>query len=324
MLCALAANSNEAALTQLVGRILRQPHATTTGVAALDECYVYAHRADTKATVEAIRKGLEGDGLGDLAADVILSGGRGAPGEGQRKIGRRHAFRTTAVALPQVVTVEGDGNARTFDAETDLFPSIDWSAVDLGPLAKRLPKARLGADHRMIRLAAGDAGLELVGEAAPIAVNATFDNAYAVRTIADLVPNGFVAFALVADLLAKLRLLGWDDAAIGPLASFLVDELRKELAAERERQAVELFAAGLHAGSIQFALRGDCHDWIAPLELPTSQPANADQLTNATGAGLERSLFLPIYRADLNGEEREVAIYSGLTPTFGTLDFVRR
>src|SRR5690606_28735219 len=60
VLCALAANGNEGALTQLVGRILRQPHAIKTGLDALDECYVYAHRADTQATVTAIRAGLQG------------------------------------------------------------------------------------------------------------------------------------------------------------------------------------------------------------------------------------------------------------------------
>ena len=38
VLCALAATSNLSAMTQLVGRILRQPHAKRTGVAALRHC----------------------------------------------------------------------------------------------------------------------------------------------------------------------------------------------------------------------------------------------------------------------------------------------
>src|SRR5690606_32446091 len=113
----------------------------------------------------------------------------------------------------------------------------EWSALDLGPLAARLPRERLGEDHRLIRLRAGDTGVEVAGEAAPVAVAAGFDAAYAVRTIADLVPNAFTAWGLIDDLLGRLRALGWDDALIGTLASFIVDELRKELAVERERQA---------------------------------------------------------------------------------------
>lgn len=310
VLCALAANGNEAAMTQLVGRILRQPHAEKTGVAALDECYVYAHRVDTQATVTAIRRGLEGDGLGDLAVDVALSDSSGAAGSSApRKIERRDTFRQTVIALPQVLTVEGEGCVRAFDAETDLFPLIDWGKLDLAPLAARLPKERLGEDHRMIRLTAGEHGLEQDGDAVAIAVQSEFDAAYAVRTIADIVPNAFMACALISGLLEKLSGLGWDASLIGKHASFIVDELRKELTAERERQAASLFVDGLDSGAIQFALRGDDHDWLAPFELPTSQPDNATQLSSSSGGPLERSLFLPIYKAELNDEEQQVAIY---------------
>ena len=66
VLCSLSASHNAAALTQLVGRILRQPHAQKTGVAALDECYVVTHHADTATVVAAIKSGLEEDGLAHL------------------------------------------------------------------------------------------------------------------------------------------------------------------------------------------------------------------------------------------------------------------
>jgi type III restriction enzyme len=70
VLCSLAASGNLGAMTQLVGRILRQPGALKTGVDALDECYVITHHADTAAVVGAIKNGLEQDGLGDLVLRV--------------------------------------------------------------------------------------------------------------------------------------------------------------------------------------------------------------------------------------------------------------
>ncbi len=73
VLCALAASSNLAAMTQLIGRILRQPHAQKTGVAALDECYVITHHADTASVVGAIKTGLENDGLGDLVKEIRMN-----------------------------------------------------------------------------------------------------------------------------------------------------------------------------------------------------------------------------------------------------------
>ena len=70
VLCALAANSNQNAMTQLVGRILRQPGAMKTGVEALDECHIVTHHARTASVVEAIKAGLERDGLSDLVLQV--------------------------------------------------------------------------------------------------------------------------------------------------------------------------------------------------------------------------------------------------------------
>lgn len=309
VLCALAANGNEGAMTQLVGRILRQPHALKTGVASLDECYVFAHRTDTAATVTAIKRGLENDGLGDLASDVVLAGASGVGGAA-RPIARRDAFRMTDIALPQVLAVEPGGHVRPIDAETDLFPSIDWSALDLDALAARLPKDARGADARTVRLRPGaEAGIETEAEGGPVAVAIAFDAAYAVRMLADIVPNVFAAWELVDGLTGRLRGLGWSDDDLGRLGAFLIDELRKALVAERERQAPTLFRAGLDNGTIRFELRGDGHDWQMPAETLTTQPDGAAQLNSATGGVLERSLFLPIYAGDLNDEERAFAIY---------------
>ena len=89
VLCALAASTNQQALTQLVGRILRQPGAMKTHVEALDECHIVTHHAETASVVRAIKGGLERDGLGDLVVEVAQddtgrsetgpAGSRGAP-----------------------------------------------------------------------------------------------------------------------------------------------------------------------------------------------------------------------------------------------------
>ena len=88
VLCALAASSNVNAMTQLVGRILRQPGAIKTEIPALDECHVITHRADTATVVEAIKDGLEKDGLGDLVLQVT-QGDTSGLGKVARKIDRR-------------------------------------------------------------------------------------------------------------------------------------------------------------------------------------------------------------------------------------------
>jgi type III restriction enzyme len=308
VLCALAANGNESAMTQLVGRILRQPHAAKTDVAALDECYVFAHRANTKATVDAIKKGLEEDGLGDLAQDVTLPG-TSTPGSGvPRLLPRREEFEGLQIALPQVLVTDDQGRARPLDAETDLFPLVDWSRLDLDTLADAIPRNAEAGKMQMIRLRAGQRGVE-TEDATAVALEARFDAIYAVRTIADLVPNSFAAWDVVAGLVAKLKARGWDDALLGKLATLVVDRLRGALNKERETQAQAFFKAGLADGSIHFALRGDGGDWFAPDHIATSQAMTAAQLSSASGKPLAHSLFLPIYKADLNDAEHSFAIY---------------
>ena len=130
VLCALAASSNVNAMTQLVGRILRQPNAMKTDVAALDECYVITHHAETASVVKAIQLGLERDGLGDLVLHVFQEDAD-KRGSGNRKISRRRDFASTEIYLPKVMVVDA-GQARELDYETDVLSRIDWRSFESG------------------------------------------------------------------------------------------------------------------------------------------------------------------------------------------------
>lgn len=46
-----------------------------------------------------------------------------------------------------------------------------------------------------------------------------------------------------------------------------------------------------------------------PFSMETTEPENARQLLSNTGGPLEKSLFAPVYEAELNTDEREVAVY---------------
>ncbi len=307
VLCSLAASGNESAMTQLVGRILRQPHAAKTGLDALDECYVFTHRAETQAVVAAIKDGLINDGLSDLVRDIVLPTGV-AGAAVKRAVKRADAFRTFDIALPRVLWMEG-GDPRPVDAETDLHPEIAWGGFDAEALADAIPDNAHAAEAQIIRLHTGESsGFET--EASKVAETArVFDGAHAVRMISDLVPNPFVARDLVRRALARLEARGFDGPLIGKLASLIVEEMRRALGKWRDDAAAVVFRNALADGRIQFELRGDEGDWIMPSQVWTAVDEGAAQLMKASGGALERSLFLPIYAADLNKDERHVAVY---------------
>jgi type III restriction enzyme len=309
VLCSLAANGAEGAMTQLVGRILRQPHATKTGVAALDECYVYTHRADTKRVVEAIKDGLSRDGLSDLVRDIVLPDGGVAAASVKRAVQRRDVFRTFDIALPQVLWADPGQAPRLIDPETDLYPLIDWTACDVAAFADTIPKDARTTESQIVRLrTAAAAGFETETQRAD-EIERRFDPAFAVRMISDLSPNPFVGRAMIGQVLAKLKARGFDEGLIGRLSGFVIDEMRRYLGAWRDAQSALIFRDRLASGQIQFQLRGDEGDWIMPDQDWTTAEETAAQLTGKTGAPLDRSLFLPIYAADLNNDERSVAVY---------------
>ncbi|MGE4430769.1 MAG: DEAD/DEAH box helicase [Sphingobium sp.] len=308
VLCSLAASGNESAMTQLVGRILRQPHAIRTGVAELDESYVFTHRAETAAVVAAIKQGLSNDGMSDLVQDVVLKDAGGSA-VSKRKLDRREAFRTTDIALPQVLWIDEGQDARLLDAESDLFPAIAWATFDAEAFADTLPQNAQAAASQLVRLRTGDSAGFVTEDAVAINEAVAFDAPHAVRMLADIVPNPYVARELVGRILARLRVRGFDDELIGRLSAYIVDEARKALTKWRDRQAAAIFAERLASGHIEFRVRGDAGDWIAPDHIWTSAPETAPQVPSKSGSALERSLFLPVYASDLNDDEKQVAVY---------------
>ena len=309
VLCALAASSNLKAMTQLVGRILRQPNAMKTGIAALDECHVITHHADTATVIGAIKDGLEQDGLGDLVLQ-IAQGDTSSSAKVARKISRQPAFASTEIYLPKVLIVEGV-EARELDYETDVLSAIDWRGFDPKEIAARIPENAQAAESQLQRIRLADNGDDLfVGET--VAVNSealAFDSAHAVRMVSDIVLNPFVGREIVGRLMAALRARGFDDAKLGRSASLIIEELRKGLDIERANRAESLFKAGVAAGHIQFRLRLDGRNWRMPFSIETTEPEGARQLLSKTGGPLEKSLFAPVYESELNNDEREVAVY---------------
>jgi type III restriction enzyme len=315
VLCALAASSNLSALTQLIGRILRQPQAEKTGVATLDEGYVITHHAATSAVVEAIKKGLEEDGLGDLVKEIKVDAGGSGGGSGPRKVARRRKFAQTEIYLPRVLHVEGDA-VRPLDYEQDVLYGLDWSGIDLTPLLqgeKAIGPETQAADGQLRRIHLSEEdGRHITEEpvAGAAGIREPFDPVHATRMIGDIVPNAWVAHGIVERLTAGLRAQGIDEEKLGGIAGIVVSRLRGYLGERRDAMAETRFRAEVADGRIQFRLRTDRHNWKMPYETATYEPEGAPQLTGRTGGPLEKSLFAPIYRGDFSSQpERDIAVY---------------
>lgn len=312
VLCSLAVSSNIGAMTQLVGRILRQPYTEKTGIAALDECYVYCNHAQTREVVSAIKTGLEADGMADLALQIreTSDGNRGG-GAGPRKVNRRANFDKLRVFLPKVLWVE-HGSVRDLDYDQDILARLDWSVLPVEDLIRSMPENVNPAVSQVTRVSMGDGKDGEFFKADPtqdIDEAVRFDTVYATRVISDLVPNPWVGHAFVASLLAGLRERGFSDEKLGRMSSTIIEELRKWLDRKRDEVAERLFLEDVAAGRIQFRLRTDGHNWEVPDWMETDLPPDADQLMRTSGNPIEKSLFSPVYKDEFNGDERAFAVH---------------
>lgn len=312
VLCALAASSNQSGLTQLVGRILRQPHAQRTGVQMLDECYVVTHHAATAQVVATIKAGLEQDGLGDLVREIKTSdsdeGGGG--GIAPIRIPRRAAFSQTDIYLPLVLRVDGS-EVRRLDYEADVLAAVDWAGLDVTPLVASIPENWQPPEAQLRRIRLVDSGEERIvaDELGSSNEVLAFEPAYAVRMIVDIVPNPWVAREIVGAVLGGLSARGFAAAKIGQISNSIISEMRRWLSARRDELAEDKFRAAVASGEVQFRLRVDGRNWKMPKKTDTSATAGARQLVGRDGGALKRSLFSPMYEVDFNPDERDVAVY---------------
>lgn len=308
VLCTLSASSSLSSLTQLVGRILRQPQAEKTGVALLDESYVITHHADTAKVVEAIKKGLEEDGMGDLVRE-IRSVDPSLP-SGPHIVQRRPKFAMTQIFLPLVLKVD-DSGVRPLRYEHDILMALDWQELDVSSLVDEIPDNFSTPEQQMQRFSLAENGRErIVAEVSGRSQEAlAFDPAYAVRMISDIVPNAWWAREIVGRLAAGLASRGFDEAKLGSFSGLLVERLRLWLEGRRDEKAEALFRSEVSEGRIQFRLRADSWNWKLPDTAETSEPEEGEQLPGRNGEALQKSLFSPVFKNDMNRDERDVAVY---------------
>ena len=119
---------SQKAITQLVGRVMRQPHAQLTNRQSLDQCYIFCHNAEVGAVVNQVKNGLEAEGLTGLG-DEVLGGTVAEQTDAVWKtVKRREQFREEDIFLPRVLHTDGE-NWIQLDYQRHILPHIDWLTI---------------------------------------------------------------------------------------------------------------------------------------------------------------------------------------------------
>ena len=120
-------NSNSG-VTQLVGRILRQPFAKKTGERRLDESYVYYAKGQTQKILDGVNKGFQNEGLEDLTGNIIAPNQKNLNSEKNVAIKSKFIKEFSASFYLPVWLMRTNGkDKRKFSYQRDIKPFIDFS-----------------------------------------------------------------------------------------------------------------------------------------------------------------------------------------------------
>ena len=301
LLVMLDNTSAKRAITQLVGRVMRQPHARRTGREALDQCYVYCWNTNVGQAVSQVKNGLECEGLSGLSDEVLGSGA-----DLRRvTVGRREPFRSKAIFLPLVLHKDIDG-WRELDYQQHILPGIDWAAIDAPDPQSSLP------DHARMQSASVD-----LSDALPVFhvdrelfIDKTLRISYFARRLSDIVPNTWQSARIVQQLVEKLQASDDSDDEIYDRRSYLAFALREHVAKVVEEQAESVFRHKLLAGKIRFDLEAGQPNFRLrdSYEIPITD--NYGLLAGNDGRPVQLSLFEPVYTQQFDSAlERNFARY---------------
>ena len=123
--------NSDTGITQLVGRILRQPNAQKTGIKELDESYVYYSRGDTRQMLEKVAAGFRKEGLEDLVNGIKLKNRDDINREKTVKIKKKFKKYEYAFYLPVWVMIGDKDKKRRFSYGADIKPQLDLAKFNL-------------------------------------------------------------------------------------------------------------------------------------------------------------------------------------------------
>lgn len=295
-------------LTQLVGRILRQPGARKTGVKALDESYVYCYRQSAVGLLEAIKKGFSEEGLGDLHGRVSVGGDDdGRPAE--RSIAIRSKFKKFSGQIRLPVFVVRDGEAwRKVGYESDVLSRVDWDMADFSPIEK-LRLERGGKRDTDLIVGLSDDEKQVISQRDVVRLDGgalQLDATFISRQLTDVIPNPWVSHEIAKRIFAAL-IKARGLSIVAQNAVYIVESIRTRAEEERNRLARKVFEEAVRSGQMKFIMvRGEA-GFSIPSKITTRRAIHL--LNREDGTPLEQSLFEFVVEDAFNDFEKEAAWY---------------
>jgi len=311
VLAVLDKTRSQMALTQLVGRILRQPYAKKTRTKLLDESYVYVYRQEASELLEGIKDGFEHEGLGDLRKNVI-------PGEGltgyikdfetkEFKIRKRFEKVAKQIILP-FFAIRDRNFWRRVNYEIDILSRIPWQEINLADIFSLPLIKRKFRDDEFIAYLSEDA--QKVIEERKVSSKDTggvvVDEIFMTQQLSDIVPNPWIAYEFSRTILEELQ-KKHNPKIMAQNFLYIIEESKRIIGEQLDLLAKKEFLGLVQSEDIRFIVAGKDFGFKIPRKIPVHN-AN-DFLRKQDGTPVQQYLFDFVPSELFNELERPVAYF---------------
>ena len=303
LLALLDNTTAKTAMTQLLGRVMRQPYARLTTFPELNKCYIFCYNQDVRLSVEKIKNGLEAEGLTGFADETVQS--VSDQSTERRTICRREEYRDVEIYLPRVLHQHGD-HWRNLSYERDILGAIRWDEIGEVETVPLEDEAQIQENLATIHL---QDETELEKKFKESATD-TLDVGFFVRRLTDIIPNPWRAAHIVKRIFAAYRENGTDDGTLYEQRLYITEYLKNCLRQRVETLAEAVFQDKLDNDKIRFRLETDIAlNYQLAKTLEVNLARGAKKLRDSSDDSLNRNLFDPVYEGEFNTLEKDFALY---------------
>ena len=308
ILAILSNAQSKKALTQLIGRILRQPYAQRSSTESLNESYVFCYNQAVGEVVEGIKKGLQEEGMGDLINHI-----RGGENDFNKEtVARRKGFKRTKVFLPRVLHKDKK-SWRNIRYESDILQHIDFSKMSYRKKNAFTPNNIDELQVNYIKLDIEDhrGNFSLPYSMGIEKESIEMDFAYMVRRLSETVPNPWQASSILEEAIDAIKASDVSDEKIYLNRAFLLDAIEKDLKDQVNEASEKIFIDKLENGDICFKIFKDSVNlnWEMATKIDFFVSKDDKIFRKENESPLQLSLFEKTFDKHYNKLEKDVAWY---------------
>jgi len=299
-------------ITQLVGRILRQPYAQKTHTKSLDECYVFTYKQNATKLVREIKAGLENEGLGDIAGRIVTEETQENTLFKETEVSYRPGFKNFEgkIFLPKFVIQEKDF-WRDLNFERDILSAVDWESIKLDALQNIVlnPDQKIGELDVTIGYPEENWNEIIQRGVVTNRGSLQIDEVFLARQLGDLIPNPWIAFSKGEEALKIIRQKYQNhenDTIVESNFIFIIEELKKIVDKQRNDLAEYVFKQLIDEKKLCFFLLKESGSYQIPSRIIIK---GNHQLNRSDGTSLQKSLFDQYFEEEFNETEKQVAVY---------------